>query len=236
MRHEPNLNCRTAVVPHPVKHLHGLWFKMIKHCIKWNKSRCLADKPCSMHHKPALLHSLTAACYVVWKRSAGRTHTGFCVLLSSGWISNCAVLRPLQWMVIVWRPDSGALLTTAERTCRELGATSPTGLQLNSIGYWEGFCCWDCMEIFVFMVQIIWSLNIRRECGSYLNLLTFGCIFMIIFVEICWDDMIWDMIWYAIYDIYDIYDMIYNTIWLIWYDIRHDMIYEWYDMICDWLI
>lgn len=146
---ESELPCKrqTAVVPHPVKHLCGLWFKMIKHCIKWNKSRCLADKPCSTYHKPALLHSLTAACYVVWKRSAGRMGTGFCVLLSSGWISSCTVLRPLQCMVIVRKPDSGALLTTAERTYRELGATSPTGLQLNSTESWEGFCCSEVAQI-----------------------------------------------------------------------------------------
>lgn len=93
---------QTAVVPHPVKHLHGLWFKMIKHCIKWNKSRCLADKPCSMYHKPALLHSLTAACYVVWKKSAGRTGKGFSLIK--------------QWLDIQLRSFK---TTTMDSNCKE---------------------------------------------------------------------------------------------------------------------
>lgn len=115
---------QTAVIPHPVKHLHGLWFNMIKHCIKWNKSYCLADKPCSTYHTPALLHSLTAACYVVWKKSAGRTGKGFSLIKQ--WLD--IQLRSFKTTtIIVKRPDSGELLATAEWTCHELGATSPTG-------------------------------------------------------------------------------------------------------------
>lgn len=73
--------------------LRSPWFKMIKHCIKQNKSHWLPDKFRSTHHKPAVSHSLTAACYTLRTGSAGRTRTGFCVLLNRDLIAGCVLLK-----------------------------------------------------------------------------------------------------------------------------------------------
>lgn len=102
------------------------------------------------------------------------------VLLSSAWISSCAVLRPLQWMVIVKRPDSGELLANAEWTCHAWCLVQPHLLdhsQLSSNECQEVFCCSEVLCSFIQVSNTFSEIPVKKVINE--------SIADIIIMEIC---------------------------------------------------